>query len=125
MGSQVPEVIAENIEKYQFDGFHLYPKQSALWRDGVRVALMPKPLQTLLFLVERAGQTVTKEELLSTVWSLAEVEENNLTQSIYTLRRALGEKRGENRYIVTDPGRGYRFVAEVSRVMESAAAAAP
>jgi DNA-binding winged helix-turn-helix (wHTH) protein len=72
-------------------------------------------------LVERAGQTVSKEELFAHVWSGAEVEDNNLTQSISTLRKALGEKRGENRYIVTDPGRGYRFVAPVSRVVEEAA----
>ena len=50
------------------------------------------------------------------------MEENNLTQSISTLRKALGEKRGENRYIVTDPSRGYRFVAPVSRVVEEPAA---
>jgi tetratricopeptide (TPR) repeat protein len=71
--------------------------------------------------VKHAGQTVSKEELFALVWNGAAVEENNLTQSISTLRRALGEKRGENRYIATDPGRGYRFVAPVSRVLEEAA----
>src|SRR5258708_7140413 len=120
MSSVVPGATAEHVEKYQFDGFELFPKQRALWRDGVRVALMPKPLDTLILLVERAGVTVLKEDLFARIWNGAAVEENNLTQSISTLRKALGEKRGENRYIITDPGRGYRFVAAVSRVMEPA-----
>lgn len=82
MGLEVPVVTVEPVEKYQFNGFELYPKQRALWRDGVRIAVMPKPIQTLLFLVERAGQTVTKEDLLAQIWNGAAVEENNLTQSI-------------------------------------------
>ncbi len=114
---------AEHIEKYQFDDFELLPKPRVLLRAGSRIPLTPKPFDTLLMLVERAGQTVTKEELFAHVWIGADVEENNLTQSISTLRKALGEKRGENRYIVTDPGQGYRFVAQVSRVLEGAAAA--
>ena len=81
---------------------------------------MPKPLATLLVLVERAGETVSKDELLSQVWPDTAVEENNLTQSISTLRKVLGEKRGENRYIATEPGMGYRFVAPVTRTEEAA-----
>jgi DNA-binding winged helix-turn-helix (wHTH) protein/tetratricopeptide (TPR) repeat protein len=121
MSSVLPGVTAEHIEKYQFDEFELLPTPRVLLRAGSRIPLTPKPFDTLLMLVERAGQTVSKEELFAQVWSGAEVEENNLTQSISTLRKALGEKRGENRYIVTDPGRGYRFVAPVSRVVEEAA----
>lgn len=67
-------------------------------------------------LVERAGETVLKDELLAEVWEGAAVEENNLTQCISTLRKVLGEKRGENRYILTDPGKGYRFVAAVTEI---------
>jgi DNA-binding winged helix-turn-helix (wHTH) protein/tetratricopeptide (TPR) repeat protein len=101
--------------KYHFGEFELFPYQGALWHAGVRVPLMPKPLATLLVLVERAGETVSKDELLAQVWHGTAVEENNLTQSISTLRKVLGEKRGENRFIATDPGNGYRFVAEVTR----------
>jgi DNA-binding winged helix-turn-helix (wHTH) protein/tetratricopeptide (TPR) repeat protein len=106
--------------KYHFGEFELCPNQGALWQAGVRVALMPKPLATLLALVERAGETVSKDELLEQVWHGAAVEENNLTQSVSALRKVLGEKRGENRYIVTEPGNGYRFVAEVTRMAEAA-----
>src|ERR1700683_619407 len=114
MGSGATKV--ERPVKYQFGEFELFPTQGALWRGGVRVALMPKPLATLLVLVERAGETVSKDELLADVWNGAAVEENNLTQSISTLRKVLGEKRGENRFIATEPGNGYRFVASVTRI---------
>jgi DNA-binding winged helix-turn-helix (wHTH) protein/tetratricopeptide (TPR) repeat protein len=102
--------------KYQFGDFELSPNQGALWRDGVRVPVMPKPMAALIVLVERAGQTVSKDELLDQVWNGAAVEDNNVTQTISTLRKVLGEKRGENRFIVTDPGTGYRFVAAVTRI---------
>jgi DNA-binding winged helix-turn-helix (wHTH) protein/tetratricopeptide (TPR) repeat protein len=108
----------ERPAKYQFGEFELFPNQGALWRAGARVPLMPKPLATLLVLVERAGETVSKDELLAEVWNGVAVEENNLTQSISVLRKALGEKRGENRFIATEPGNGYRFVAAVTRIEE-------
>ena len=114
----------ERPAKYQFGEFELFPNQGALWRSGARVPLMPKPLATLLVLVERAGETVSKDELLAEVWNGMAVEENNLTQSISTLRKVLGEKRGENRFIATEPGNGYRFVASVTRI-EGAPFSAP
>src|SRR5580693_7884012 len=111
--------IAGHPAKYQFGDFELFPNQGALWRAGVRVPLMPKPMATLLVLVDRAGETVSKDELLADVWNGMAVEENNLTQSISTLRKALGEKRGENRFIATEPGNGYRFVAAVTRIEDA------
>src|SRR5271166_66650 len=109
----------ERPTKYQFGEFELFPNQGALWRAGMRVPLMPKPLATLMVLVEHAGETVSKDALLAQVWNGTAVEENNLTQSISTLRKALGEKRGENRFIATEPGNGYRFVAAVTRIEDT------
>jgi DNA-binding winged helix-turn-helix (wHTH) protein/tetratricopeptide (TPR) repeat protein len=117
MGSR--SIRVERPAKYQFGEFELFPNQGALWRAGVRVPLNPKPLATLLVLVERAGETVSKDELLAEVWNGMAVEENNLTQSISALRKVLGEKRGENRFIATEPGNGYRFVANVIRIEDA------
>ncbi len=91
-------------------------KRLLLQGDGENVPLMPKAFDTLLYLVERNGKVVEKDELMSAIWADRVVEENNLTQNISALRRALGEKHGENRFIATVPGRGYKFVADVRKV---------
>src|SRR5687768_1374487 len=75
---------------------------------------MPKAFDILLYLVRRAGVVVEKDELMSSIWPDTIVEENNLTQNISALRRILGEKHRENRFIATVPGRGYKFVAPVT-----------
>ena len=108
--------------RYSFDEFELFPKRRILERAGQRIPLTPKPLEILICLVERAGGTVSKEQIFAEIWNGAAVEENNLTQYISALRKMLGEKRGDNRYIVTEPGRGYRFVAQVARIPEAAPA---
>ncbi|HEX5960191.1 MAG TPA: winged helix-turn-helix domain-containing protein [Rhodanobacteraceae bacterium] len=68
----------------------------------------------LLYLIEQRGRVVDKNELIAAVWAGRVVEENNLTQAISALRKAFGVGAGEHRYIVTVPGRGYRFVAELA-----------
>ena len=78
--------------------------------DGSVVALTGKAFDTLCCLIENRHRVVGKDELLAAVWPGRVVEENNLTQAISALRRALGS---EHRHIATVPGRGYRFVAEV------------
>ncbi len=118
-------ITASRPRNYRFDQFELFPNQGSLLKSGLRVPLMPKPLATLVVLVERAGETVLKEELLERVWGGAAVEENNLTQSISMLRKVLGEKRGDNRYILTEPGKGYRFVASVSPIEPALTAVSP
>lgn len=81
--------------------------------DGEHIPLSARVFDTLLCMVERPGELVDKRELMDTVWPNVVVEENNLTQAISALRRALGEQPREHRYIVTVPGRGYRFVASI------------
>ena len=105
---------------YDFEGFSLDARRGVLYSqsDGRPVELTPRAFSALLYLVERAGQLVEKGALLAAVWPNVVVEEGNLTQTIYVLRRALGERPDEHRFIVTVPGRGYRFVAAVTRHAE-------
>src|SRR5437763_367137 len=98
---------------YAFDSFLVDAAKSVLLRDGRAVPLTPKALEILLVLVRNAGRVLKKEELLETVWPDAFVEENNLPRNISALRKALGEEPTEHKYIVTVPGQGYRFVANV------------
>jgi DNA-binding winged helix-turn-helix (wHTH) protein/Tfp pilus assembly protein PilF len=101
---------------YEFGDFRLDAGKLLLSRAGEHVPLTPKVFDTLLLLVKRKGEVLAKEELLRTIWPDTVVEENNLNQNISTLRRVLGESRGENRFIATVPGRGYRFIPEVQTV---------
>ncbi len=102
--------------RYHFDSFCVDATKRVLLRDGNRVVITGKSLDTLLALVERAGQTVTKRELIRAVWGSALVDENNLNQCISALRKTLGEQPRQHEYIVTVSGVGYRFVAPVSRI---------
>lgn len=100
---------------YEFSGFCLDADRRVLLdRGGAPVALTPKAYETLAYLVEHSGAVLNKEQIIRAIWLDTAVEENNLTQNISLLRRVLGEKRGEHRFIVTVPGRGYHFVAPVS-----------
>ncbi len=98
---------------YEFGDYRLDAGQLRLSRAGEPVPLTPKVFDTLLLLVKHKGEVLAKEEILRAIWPDTIVEENNLNQNISTLRRVLGESRGENRFIATVPGRGYRFVPDV------------
>jgi DNA-binding winged helix-turn-helix (wHTH) protein/tetratricopeptide (TPR) repeat protein len=100
---------------YLFDNFQLDTSRRLLLHGEQTLPLTARLIDTLIYLVEHAGSVVSKEELIKAVWPDAYVEENNLTQSISTLRRVLGERKGENRFIVTVAGHGYRFVAIASK----------
>lgn len=82
-------------------------------RDGETVPLTPRVFDTLMYLVQHPGTSLGKDDLLAAIWPGRVVEENNLTQSISVLRKVLGTATEGQRYIVTEPGRGYRFVADV------------
>jgi DNA-binding winged helix-turn-helix (wHTH) protein/TolB-like protein/Flp pilus assembly protein TadD len=98
---------------YEFDDFRLDAARRVLLRRGEPLPLTPRVFDTLLYFVRHHGRVLEKDELMGAIWPDAFVEENNLNQNVSMLRRALGESRGENRYIVTVPGRGYRFAADV------------
>src|ERR1043165_1843472 len=104
--------------RYEFGPFRVDPLRRVLTREGRPVALTSKCFDTLLALVESRGEVVHKDELMRRLWPDAVVEENNLKQQVSALRRALGERAGEHRYVVTVPGRGYSFVSEVREVCE-------
>lgn len=94
---------------YAFGPFTLDPRERVLRRDGRIVPLTPKALDTLCVLVEAQGRVVDKAEMMDRVWSGAFVEEGNLTQSIFLVRKAVGDN-----FIETIPKRGYRFVGKLS-----------
>ncbi|MBA3715955.1 MAG: winged helix-turn-helix domain-containing protein [Pyrinomonadaceae bacterium] len=99
---------------FEFGDFRVdTAKRLFLGCDGESISLTPKVFQTLLYLVQHGGRVIDKDELMEAIWPDTVVEENNLNQNISTLRRVLGENRGEHRYIATVSGRGYRFVPEV------------
>jgi DNA-binding winged helix-turn-helix (wHTH) protein/Tfp pilus assembly protein PilF len=99
---------------YEFGDFRLDAAKRLLSRrTGGMVPLTARVFDTLLYLVQNSGTVLDKRSLMEAIWPDSIVEENNLNQSISSLRRSLGESPASHRYIVTVPGRGYRFVAEV------------
>jgi Tol biopolymer transport system component/DNA-binding winged helix-turn-helix (wHTH) protein len=98
---------------YRFDSYWIDLDIFCLFRNGESVPLPPKEFELLQILVERCGQTVTREELISRLWPDTIVEEANLNVHISALRKVLGESPNSHQYIQTLPRRGYRFVAEV------------
>ncbi len=96
---------------YRFDEFELSRSRRTLLRNGQAVTLLPKTFEVLACLVENPGRILAKEEILKAVWRESFVEENNLTQHISLLRKALADRAG---CIATIPGRGYQFTAEVA-----------
>lgn len=109
---------------YEFSSYQLDERERVLTREGCILPLTPKAFETLLVLVRNSGHVVTKDDLMKQVWPNAYVEEGNLTQNIFALRRILGEEHHGNKYIETVSRRGYRFVGAVRRVSGAAAAVA-
>jgi TolB-like protein/tetratricopeptide (TPR) repeat protein len=100
---------------YEFGPYRLDPLGRSLLRRGEPIALPPKAVEVLLQLVRHPGSLVRKPELIEAVWPESFVEEANLNQMIFLLRRAFGNDGGEQ-YIATVPRRGYRFTAGVRTV---------
>ena len=101
------------VRFYEFDRFRIDTKRRLLMREGEPIPIKAKALETLVLLVQHAGLLLEKEQLMSRLWPDTAVEEANLTQNIFEVRKVLGEAPGEHRFIATVARRGYRFVAEV------------
>jgi DNA-binding winged helix-turn-helix (wHTH) protein/TolB-like protein/Flp pilus assembly protein TadD len=100
---------------YEFGPFRIDTANRLLLRDGKPVALKPKVVETLLVLIENSGRVVEKDELIEKLWPDSFVEEGNLTQNIYEIRKALNSGAEES-YIETIPRRGYRFAVQVKEL---------
>ena len=105
-------------ELYEFGPFRIDTEKEVLLRAGEPVQLTPKTFQLLLVLVRRHQELVTKDDLMKAVWPDTFVEEANLSRNIFMLRKALGETPQDHQYVLTVPGRGYRFAETVRLVPE-------
>ncbi|MGB6728570.1 MAG: winged helix-turn-helix domain-containing protein [Terracidiphilus sp.] len=104
---------------YQFGEFSLDAQSRILKRAGAKTPMTPKAFDALLLLVQNAGRLVTKDELMKAVWQDSFVEESNLTQTIFMVRKALDET-SDRRYILTVQGQGYRFLVPVTEAANQA-----
>ena len=94
---------------YEFDSFQVDVRRRLLFREGRPIPVTPKAFEILLGLVQSGGRIISKDEMMTTVWPNCFVEEGNLAQNIFLLRRILGERKNEHKFIITIPGVGYRF----------------
>ncbi len=113
--------MSEKQTVYEFEKFQLNVYKQRLMREDKVVSLPPKAVELLVLLVENQGNVLDKEDIIDTLWSDSIVEESNLTQTIYLLRKALGNTPEGESFITTLPRRGYKFVhpVEVNAVPNS------
>jgi len=107
---------------YGFGPFQIDSARRLLQRDLQQVPLSTKAFEALLLLVRNSDRLVEKDELMRALWPDTVVEENNLSQSISAIRKALGDSSQEQRYIETVPGWGYRFAAKVTIISDAKSA---
>lgn len=105
----------QNNYFYDFDSFRVDASKRTISYQERDLQIKSKAFETLLFLVQRPGEIVSKSELLNTVWADTFVEENNLTQQISTLRKKFREFSGRDEFIITIPKHGYKFVPSVTK----------
>jgi DNA-binding winged helix-turn-helix (wHTH) protein/tetratricopeptide (TPR) repeat protein len=98
---------------YVFGSFRLDPARLTVSRDGVVVPTTPRIFSTLLYLVENAGRTLSKDEMLQALWPGRIAEEANLSQAVSSVRKLLANGDAGDNLIITVPGRGYRFTGQV------------
>src|SRR5258706_13300532 len=109
---------------YEFADYRVDTGQFRLTKSGRAEPINPTVFKILQILLERAGDSVTKEELMKCVWPDSFVEEGNLNRNMSTLRKALDEKPSDHKFIETIPKTGYRFIAPVRAIDYQAPAGA-
>jgi len=109
----------------EFGEFRVDEAHRLLLRKGEVVPLTSKVFDTLLFLIDSRDRVIEKDELMRLLWPSSHVEEGNLTVNVSHLRKALDDTHNERRFIVTIPGRGYRFVGEVREANGGSEESAP
>jgi predicted ATPase len=120
----VPRAIFQMDEQtFAFGSFRLIPAQRVLLDDGKPLRLGSRALDILITLVEHAGETISREQLIAHTWPDTVVDDGALRVHVAALRKALGDGRAGRRYVVNTPGRGYAFVAPVKREHTSPALA--
>ncbi|HMS43259.1 MAG TPA: winged helix-turn-helix domain-containing protein, partial [Pyrinomonadaceae bacterium] len=104
---------------YEFEKFRLDAKSRrlSLCESGEIVQLTPKAVELLIYFAENAGRVLLKDEILENIWENSFVEESNLSQTIFVLRKTLGEDTKNPRFILTVPNRGYQFIASVKEII--------
>jgi DNA-binding winged helix-turn-helix (wHTH) protein/TolB-like protein/tetratricopeptide (TPR) repeat protein len=113
--------MSEGRRVFEFAGYRIDEERRVLLRGDDPVPLTSRVFETLLTLVKNSGRLLTKEELMREVWGSAHVEEGNLTVNVSVLRKALDETPDQHRFIVTVPGRGYKFIGDVREPASPAA----
>ena len=103
---------------YDFGEFRLDPEKHRLLRNGEIVPVTPKAVETLTVLITNRHRLVERDELMSSIWPDVAVEDGNLTVTVSMLRKALGERGDDRKFIETVPRFGYKFVADVREVAE-------
>src|SRR5215468_1044093 len=106
-------MILSQTRTFSFGPFVLAPERQVLVKGARPIRVGARCLEILTALVERAGELITKDELISRVLPDTFVEESNLKVNVAALRRVLGDKQESPRYVATANGRGYRFIAPV------------
>ena len=101
---------------YRFGACVVDARRRLVWRNGQPVLVTAKTFDVLLFLIRRANRVIDKAEFFASLWPDTAVLEANLVRQVSLLRKALGQRAESHQYIVTIPGRGYEFVADVEEL---------
>ena len=101
---------------YEFETFHVDEEKRLLWENGKILSIKPKTFDTLLALLKNKNEIISKDDLIEEIWHGDAVSDDSLTQQISQLRKLLGDSADEHKFIVTIPGIGYKFVADVQEI---------